>query len=266
MSIAVWTTANKDILNIPFFLSSRHPGPRERRKGNFYFMANRVIRDWTTSEAIDKLSLGAEVFFTRLIMKADDFGNYTGNWKLILAALFPFRSHNEAQIEVWIDELEAIGVVKRYSVDGKKYLHIPNFGQRLRTMSGKYPQPADKCPHSADNARPEENRNEVEKKLKGMIKQFSSDDYFESKEKAFEEIRDNQKYIEEDCVMILSGRGWKAVTPLDVIGLLKNFLNGKAKLENPKSEVRQHFKNWIGSGQTKLENLITLAEVFKKSL
>jgi hypothetical protein len=111
-----------------------------------------------------------------------------------------------------------------------------------------------------------EEKEKVEEKGKWISQKFSYDDYFESKEKAFEEIRDNQKYIEEDCVMILSGRGWKAVTPVDVIGLLKNFLNGKAKLENPKAEVRQHFKNWIGSGQTKLENLITLADIFKKSL
>lgn len=228
-------------------------------------MANRVIRDWTTSEAIDKLSLGAEVFFTRLIMKADDFGNYTGNFKLILAALFPFRSHSEDQIDSWIDELEAIRVVRRYTVDGKNYLHIPNFGQRLRTMSGKYPQPADNCPQSADIARPEGKRNEVEEKVKG-IPQKIFDEIYESKEKAFAEIRDSQKYIEEDCVRILTGRGWKAVTPLDVIGLLKNFLNGKAKMEEPKKEVRQHFKNWIGSGNTKLENLQTLSEVFKKSL
>lgn len=229
-------------------------------------MANRVIRDWTTSESIDKLSLGAEVFFTRLIMKADDFGNYTGNWKLILAALFPFRSHNEDQIDVWIDECEAIGVVKRYSIEGKNYLHIPNFGQRLRTMSGKYPQPADKCPQPADIARPEEKRNEVETKVKGTIKPFDSQDFYESVDKAFEDIRDNQIFIERDCINILSGRGWQSVTHLEIIGLLKNFLSGKADLNKPKSDIRQHFKNWIASGNTKLENLQTLSAIFKKSI
>lgn len=89
-------------------------------------------------------------------------------------------------------------------------------------------------------------------------------DIFESKENAFEQMRDDDLFI-ESCAMTLSGRGWKAASGVDVVALIKNFLHGKADLEKPKKEVRQHFKNWISSGQTKLENLITLAEVFKKS-
>jgi hypothetical protein len=124
-------------------------------------MPNRILRDWTTSETIDKLSLGAEVFFTRLIMKADDFGNYTGNWKLVKAALFPLRSHNEAQIEVWIDECVNAGIVKKYSVDCKDYLNIPNFGQRLRAMKSQYPGQSNDG-HLSDKGRPETKRNETE--------------------------------------------------------------------------------------------------------
>lgn len=101
---------------------------------------------------------------------------------------------------------------------------------------------------------------------KSRVKQFDKSEYFESIEKAFEEIRDNQIFIEQDCINILSGRGWRTVTPLEIIGLLKNFLNGKADIDKPKSEVRQHFKNWIGSSQTKLEDLQTRSQVFKASL
>lgn len=228
-------------------------------------MPNRILRDWTASDRIDKLSHGAEVFFIRLIMKADDFGNFTGNWKLIIAALFPFRDYNESKVNVWIDELVSIGVVKRYSVDGKLYLNIPNFGQRLRTMSGKYPQPADNCPHPADIARPEEKRNEVEEKVKGVIKPFNSEDFFVTKENAFEEIRDDELYI-EDCIMILSGRGWKSATGLEVIGLVRYFISSKLDLNKPKNDIKQHIKNWLSSGNTKLEDLVTKAEVFKKQL
>ncbi len=101
---------------------------------------------------------------------------------------------------------------------------------------------------------------------KSKIVPFNPHDYFESIETAFIEIRDSQKYIEEDCIRVLKGRGWTSVTAVEVIGLLKNFLNGKAKIESPKSDVKQHFKNWLSSGNTKLENLQTLSDVFKKSL
>ncbi len=69
-------------------------------------MANRVIRDWTASESVDLLTVKAEVFFTRLIMKADDYGNYTGNPKLIAAALFPLKMYDVSSILMWMEECE----------------------------------------------------------------------------------------------------------------------------------------------------------------
>lgn len=133
-------------------------------------MPNRVLRDWTTSEQVDKLSLGAEVFFTRLIMKADDYGNYTANHKLLRSALFPLRDHNQAQVDVWVDECVNAGILLRYEVDGKQYLNIPNFGQRMRQMRNTFPPPADNSLTSgcqvAVNGRPETKRNEVETETK----------------------------------------------------------------------------------------------------
>ena len=65
-------------------------------------MPNRVLRDWTASEKMDKLSQGAEVFFTRLIMKADDYGLYYGNPKLLNSALFPLREYDNSQVLKWL--------------------------------------------------------------------------------------------------------------------------------------------------------------------
>lgn len=104
-------------------------------------MPNRVLRDWTASETIDSLSEHAEILFVRLIMKADDHGCFYGNPKLIKAALFPLRPYSEKQITQWRDELLAAGVVQMYSVDGKVYMKINNFNQRLRLMQSKFPQP-----------------------------------------------------------------------------------------------------------------------------
>lgn len=128
-------------------------------------MANRILRDWTLSENIECLSPHAEVLFTRLIMKADDFGRFHANPKLLKAALFPLKEVNESDILVWLNECYAAGVLNHYQVDGKKYLEIKEFGQRLRTMTSKFPDPCGQtaviCPPIVSNP-PPEGRKEVE--------------------------------------------------------------------------------------------------------
>jgi len=125
-------------------------------------MANRVIRDWTASETVDELSIKAEVFFTRLIMKADDHGCFHANPKLLKAAIFPLKDVSTGMISIYLRELIQTEIVKTYKVEGREYLQIINFGQRLRTMSSKFPLP-DSDPRTIDSKEPPETkRNEVE--------------------------------------------------------------------------------------------------------
>lgn len=131
-------------------------------------MPNRVLRDWTTSETIDKLTQGGEIFFTRLIMKADDFGNYTANPKLLKAAMYPLKPTSLIEIVAWINECVEVGIIKKYTVDGKDYLNIPAFGQRLRAMKSQYPDPSQSnVGHLSVNGRPETKRNETEYEFEG---------------------------------------------------------------------------------------------------
>ncbi len=131
-------------------------------------MPNRVLRDWTTSDSMNRLSPGAEVFFTRLIMKADDYGSFHGNPKLINAALFPLKDYSASEVGEWLRECLECRLVTHYQSDGKDYIRIENFGQRLRAMRNIFPQPADNSltsgGHVADNSPPETKRNEVETK------------------------------------------------------------------------------------------------------
>lgn len=105
-------------------------------------MANRVLRDWTFSENVDSLSYESEVFFTRLIMKADDYGKFHGSEKLLKAALFPLRNITSNQLQKMISECVKSGIIVTYTVDSKQYIQILNFGQRLRVMNSKFPD----CP------------------------------------------------------------------------------------------------------------------------
>lgn len=130
-------------------------------------MANRVLRDWTASEAIDLLSPEAEIFFTRLIMKADDYGSFYSNPKLIRAALFPLKEYKDSSISKWINECIDAKILFAYAVDGKEYLRIVNFGQRLRNMRNTFPQPDNNAQQSAASRREsppetETKRNETE--------------------------------------------------------------------------------------------------------
>jgi hypothetical protein len=130
-------------------------------------MANRILRDWTQSETVDLLTDGAERFFVRLIMKADDFGCYYANPKLLKAALFPLKDFYFDQLDKWKKECVNAGLVKSYTVDGK------------------------------------------------------------------------------ECHRLITGKGWRVATKVNVMQIFKVFLLGKADLTNEKSDVKKHFKNWL---------------------
>jgi len=106
-------------------------------------MPNRILRDWTCSEVIDSLSIEAEVFFIRLIMKVDDFGCFHGNPKLLKSALYPLRDMKDQKIILLLQELQSSKIIVYYQIDSKKYLKINDFRQRLRKMKSNFPQPED---------------------------------------------------------------------------------------------------------------------------
>lgn len=105
-------------------------------------MPNRILRDWTDSEKIDQLDVHAERFFTRLIMKVDDFGRYSANVKLLKSSLFPLRTDiRETDIPRWLTACEKSGLIALYTVASKDYLQINEFKQVLRQKVQKYPSP-----------------------------------------------------------------------------------------------------------------------------
>jgi hypothetical protein len=110
-------------------------------------MPNRILRDWTDSETVDQLSIQAERFFTRLIMKADDYGRYTANLKMLKSTLFPLKTDvRETDISLWLTECEQCGLIALYNIAMRDYLQIENFKQQLRQKNEKYPPPTNGKP------------------------------------------------------------------------------------------------------------------------
>ncbi len=133
-------------------------------------MANRVLRDWTKSEKINTLSVQAERFYTRLIMKVDDFGCFYADTRFLKADLFPLLldSIREADLSRWVAECKTAELIVIYEAEGKKYLQIQDFRQRLDRMCSKYPKPQPNDlvvnqPHTNDNQPPPETRNRNKK-------------------------------------------------------------------------------------------------------
>lgn len=125
-------------------------------------MPNRMLRDWTASDKVNSLTVHAERFFVRLIMKADDHGCYYGDPKKLKAFLFPLLDDvRETDLLRWAAECEKAGLVALYEVESKRYIQINEFGQRLRQQVSKFPMPA-ACGHLTDGCPPK--RTEEEEK------------------------------------------------------------------------------------------------------
>lgn len=104
-------------------------------------MPIRMIRDWTDSSTLDQVSAEGERLFTRLIMKADDYGRFHADPRLVRALCFPLSEAIKADhVRKWLDELHRNGLLVMYEADGKELLSIVNFGQRLKSSRAKFHQ------------------------------------------------------------------------------------------------------------------------------
>jgi hypothetical protein len=107
-------------------------------------LPNRILRDWTDSGRIDLLTAEGERFFTRLIMKVDDFGRFYAEPRRLRSACFPLKdSIRDADISRWLAECEKAGVVCCYEATGCRYVCVLRFNQRLRAMKERFPRPPD---------------------------------------------------------------------------------------------------------------------------
>jgi len=107
-------------------------------------MPNRMIRDGIlTSERVDLLNWAEEVFYRRLQSVVDDYGRYYAKPELLVAACYPLRIRKVSDSDVgkFLTACVSAGLVSTYQAnDGKQYLEILDFGQRIQAKS-KFPDP-----------------------------------------------------------------------------------------------------------------------------
>ena len=102
-----------------------------------------MLRDWTASDKMNSVCVHTERFFTRLIMKVDDYGSFHADTRLLKANLYPLLLDNirEADLLRWMAACQKAELIVLYEVNNKKYLQIVDFGQRLDRAKAKYPKP-----------------------------------------------------------------------------------------------------------------------------
>jgi hypothetical protein len=106
-------------------------------------MPNRILKDSIcTSENLDLLSPGAEIFFYRLLVQCDDYGCFDARLQILRARCYPLRCVTDKELSKWLDELSQNDLIVIYTVKGKRYLQFKTWKhhQQIRAKKSKYPQ------------------------------------------------------------------------------------------------------------------------------
>lgn len=111
-------------------------------------MPNRILRPGINdSDRVDALSGGAEIFYRRLMSVVDDFGRFEADLRKLRSQCWPkkFDKISPLKVSGWLEECSSgeNPLVRVYGVEGKYYLEIQGFDQRVKGgQKSKFPE----CP------------------------------------------------------------------------------------------------------------------------
>lgn len=239
-------------------------------------MPNRLIRDFSEDGRIDRLSFKAEVFFRRLWNKADDFGRFYADPRILCAKLFPLKSDvRTADISLWLAECEKNGLIACYdAVDlndkqSKKFLEIIDFNQQVRIKKSVFPsndkQMISGCAaddkHVQTDCRPEE---EVEIEEEKELEKNKQKDFLDSAERIWKEYpkKDGKK------------EGIKAILKRLKEGLTEEYLTARVKaycitVQGKEAAYIKNAQGWFNGERyldSSLDNPQTPEEAGKRKL
>jgi hypothetical protein len=83
------------------------------------------------SSTMNQVSVGAQLTFIRLWLLVDDAGRAVGRPRYLEAHLYSDPS-SRASLPGWLDELERVGCIARYTVDGDPYVRVVNWRKHQR--------------------------------------------------------------------------------------------------------------------------------------
>lgn len=115
-------------------------------------MPSRIIKDSAcTSDTLAAVSAAAERLFWRLVVQADDHGCLDGRPNIVRGKCLTSMLDRvtEANVNYWLGELAEAGLIERYSVQNRPYIHLTTWDahQRPARSKPKFPLPTDERAH-----------------------------------------------------------------------------------------------------------------------
>lgn len=111
-----------------------------------------VKPEFFDSESLALCSIEARLTFIGLWVMGDDYGNQKAQLFRLQHRIFPYDEMDNGHFLDLLCELEEVGCIKGYEIDGERYITVPNFSsyQTVRKPSGTtVPKP----PKSVDATR-----------------------------------------------------------------------------------------------------------------
>lgn len=104
-------------------------------------MPNRIVRDGLIhSDKFNNIGYLGQIIFVRLIINANDYGLHTAD-PGSLKKLFGTHEPTDVDLGIAMGSLTDAGMIRLYKIDGKDYLKIENFKQRIRLKVSEIPHP-----------------------------------------------------------------------------------------------------------------------------
>lgn len=86
-----------------------------------------VKPEFFESESLGACSIRARLAFIGLWVTGDDYGNQKAQASRLKLKIFPYDSMTDDEFIGLLVELEEVGCIKGYIVDGERYITVPNF-------------------------------------------------------------------------------------------------------------------------------------------
>ncbi len=83
--------------------------------------------DFFDSETLGECSIQARMLFIGLWVMGDDYGNIALKLRKLQRQIFPYDDYTSEQFVGFLSELESVGCIKCYEVDGDLHATVPNF-------------------------------------------------------------------------------------------------------------------------------------------
>src|SRR5262245_38069914 len=103
-------------------------------------MPNRYLREEIITSRWNRCSWMAQSFYIRLLGLVCDYGRYEADATILCAQAFPTYPHfRTATVRKLLAELVAKELILQYTVEGKPYLQILRWKERVRQRKPKHP-------------------------------------------------------------------------------------------------------------------------------